>query len=58
MHGTGWDVQEVTRTSLDRLGSAWTEIQPHPSAEDVQGRLVITVVMPARGRTGLGVDGA
>ena len=52
------DPQEVAGATLDHLGPAGAGLDPHPPADDVQGRLVVAVVVPAGDRAGLGVDDA
>src|SRR5690349_13163778 len=50
--------EEVTRTGLDDVPTTGSGLHPHPAADDVERRLVVAVVVPPRGRMGLGVDGA
>src|SRR4029079_2773204 len=58
VHRTGRHAQEVAGAGLDHVLAAGAGLQHHAPAQDVQGRLEVTVVVPARGRVRVGVDGA
>jgi hypothetical protein len=57
VYDTGRHVDEIVRAGVNHRLTAGTELQSHRPADHMEAGFVVTVVVPARRCSGLGVDG-